>query len=283
VVLILTAEAFSQGGDWRTALKESAVLVVSLLAFASEPDDVRYLSRRLCDVAFGQVCSRSSRIIDFVRSTRKLITIDSAGGQLVADLGSEVWAMTPKLDPMIAPGECVSIIQFLEVALQPEQKSGTVVVRGQFQCDGVVVAEHLNAQSNAAPPASGAWKLFEELRAAGRFPLLLTFESSQVVSILTRDGAEIVDLVLPLTDGDTSRNDLTEVAFASWEPSEEANWAMNSQLNEPAGGIHLGIGSRSSRVHIDFISPRATARHLLMTDDAQVEGVQGDRVRLIYA
>jgi hypothetical protein len=50
---------------------------------------------------------------------------------------------------------------------------------------------------------------------------------------------------------------LTEVGFGSLEPCAETDWSVNSQLNEPSGGIHLALGAGDEAAHIDFVSPFA--------------------------
>jgi hypothetical protein len=72
-----------------------------------------------------------------------------------------------------------------------------------------------------------------------------------------RDGIDIADRLLPLTD-EMMRGGLTEVAFGASAASDDTHWTVNSQLNEPPGGFHLGIGAGEFAAHIDFIAPRAT-------------------------
>ncbi len=115
-------------------------------------------------------------------------------------------------------------------------------VNGQLVVHGVTIAHHLHSHSKSGPFADEAWSILSGLRAAGRFPLVLTVVDSEVTAILSRDGEDFVNRILPLTD-ETLRGRLTEVSIGSLEPSLETDWSINSQLNEPAGGIHLGIGA----------------------------------------
>ena len=47
------------------------------------------------------------------------------------------------------------------------------------------------------------------------------------------------------------------MGFGSLEPCAETDWSVNSQLNEPSGGIHLALGAGDEAAHIDFVSPFA--------------------------
>ena len=59
------------------------------------------------------------------------------------------------------------------------------------------------------------------------------------------------------------RGNITEVGFGSLPSSETTDWSINSQLNEPAGGVHLALGAGETAAHIDFVSPNAmiSVRH----------------------
>lgn len=131
------------------------------------------------------------------------------------------------------------------------------MVNGTLSCDGIVVAHHLHTHFKSGPIASEAWRLFKDLRLNGQFPLVIEIENSKLQSIVTNVGSGLAESIFILTD-EIMRGNLTEVAFAALPMSDETDWSLNSQLNEPAGGVHVGIGSGENAAHIDFISPQAT-------------------------
>ena len=238
-------------------LKDSAVLVVPLLAFSSSDRDVDYLVKRLKLLCFETACKKNLQLIEFIQHVKKPITVKSTGCSLTVELGENVDVMVPKISPEISVGEWISIIQYLEVGLVPNSENSSFLVNGTLSCDGIVVAHHLHTHFKSGPIASEAWQLFKDLRLNGQFPLIIEIENSTVQSILTNDGSGLADNILVLTD-EIMRGNLTEVAFAALPMSDETDWSLNSQLNEPAGGVHVGIGSGENAAHIDFISPQAT-------------------------
>jgi hypothetical protein len=123
-------------------------------------------------------------------------------------------------------------------------------------CDGVSIAHHLHSHFESGPIAETAWNTFAKVRSRGGFPLTFEIKESKPVSLNTRYGEDILDVIVPFTD-EMLRGHLTEVAFASLTASLDTDWTINSQLNEPAGGIHVALGAGETAAHIDFVSSRA--------------------------
>jgi hypothetical protein len=195
-------------------------------------------------------------LIEFVQHVDLPITVESPGCRLVVELGDNVDVMVPKVVADITVGQWISIIQYLEIGLVPNVDNSSFLVNGTLLFEGVVVAHHLHSHFQSGPLAEKAWSLLDELRMNGRFPLVLEIENSRLRSILTRDEVDVLGCILPLTD-EMMRGGLTEVAFGALAASGDTDWTINSQLNEPAGGMHVGIGAGESAAHIDFVSPRA--------------------------
>ncbi|TCB77252.1 hypothetical protein [Acinetobacter sp. ANC 4173] len=238
------------------ALKQSAVLVVPLLAFSSGNKDVDYLLDRLSSLCFESTTKKNLELTEFIQYLDTPIIVESSKCKLMVELGDDVDIMVPKVEANIAIGQWVSIIQYLELGLVPNANNNSFKVNGTLSCDGVTIAHHLHSHFTAGPLALQAWQVFEELRANNQFPLILEIEQSILKSILTNDGIEVLHRILPLTD-EIMRGSLTEVAFAALSASGDTDWSINSQLNEPAGGFHIGIGAGEQAAHIDFVSPNA--------------------------
>lgn len=105
------------------------------------------------------------------------------------------------------------------------------------------------------PLATHAWELFQEYRQQGRFPLSLKIENSRVVEVLAGD-KDIKEQLTHLTNP-KRKLVLTEMAFSTNAEINPQNidWTKNSQLNEGALGIHVGIGDGLTGAHIDLICP----------------------------
>lgn len=256
VILVAAVPAKHPNAPLRNALKNSATLFIPLLAFSYDDRAIEYLIRQLASVDFVSACERSRRLIEYVQHVREPIQVSSPGCHLTISLGDNVDLFAPKLTPRIAEGESISIIQFLEVGIIPNQELTSFDVNGTLLCDGVSIAHHLHSHFQSGPLADEAWNLFCEVRLNRGFPLMLEVQDSRMSAVRTKDGIDILQRILPLTDS-MLRGRLTEVAFGSLDPSSETDWSINSQLNEPAGGVHLGLGAGETASHIDFVSARA--------------------------
>ena len=256
VILVAAAPVKHPNFVLRSALRKSAVLFVPLLDFAHDQRSISYFIRRLIALNFLNACEKSRTLIEYVQHTRELIEVASDDCRLLIELGSGVDVFAPKLFPSVEIGESISIIQFLEVGLVPNQELTSFNVNGSLVCDGVSIAHHLHSHFESGPIAEKAWQTMEDVRSRGGFPLVLEIKDSKPTSITTRYGENILSLITPFTD-EMLRGQLTEVAFASLSASTDTDWTINSQLNEPAGGVHVALGAGETAAHIDFVSSHA--------------------------
>ncbi|WP_417318362.1 hypothetical protein [Emcibacter sp.] len=238
------------------ALGEAAVLLVPLLAFAHDNKSITYLHDRLQALDFSAACVKNNRMVEHIQHMGEGMRVDSSGCRLEIELGENVDVFAPKLKPKIHFDEWISIIQFFEIGLVPGEDYESFNVTGTLHCNGISVAHHLHSHFDSGPPAQEVWSLLAERYSNGEFPLVLEVEESKMTRILTRQGKDILPEILPYTDK-MMRGNLTEVGFGALEPSDDVDWLINSQLNEPAGGIHLALGAGEEAAHIDFISPYA--------------------------
>lgn len=256
VILVAATPAKHPNIDLCNALRNSAVLFIPLLAFSYDDCSVAYLRKRLTALDFSAACEQSRRILEYVQHTNEPIKVASEACQLTIELGANIDVFAPKLVPQIAIGESISIIQFLEIGLVPNQELTSFNVNGTLLCDGVSIAHHLHSHFKSGPIADKAWKIFENVRLKGGFPLILEIYNSEIVYIKTKRGNDILPQILPLTD-EMLRGQLTEVGFGSLSPSCDTDWTINSQFNEPAGGVHIALGAGETASHIDFVSSHA--------------------------
>ncbi|MFC7050785.1 hypothetical protein [Emcibacter nanhaiensis] len=256
VLLVPAVPAIHPNVELNGRLSGSAVLLVPLLAFAHDDRSIAYMHNRLGTLDFAAACANNRRAIENIQHTRDILSVDSEGCHLQIELGDNVDVFAPKLKPELSHGEWISIIQFFEIGLVPSDDYGSFNVTGTLACNGVSVAHHLHSHFESGPPAHKIWSMLAQRYSNGEFPLVLEVRDSTMTRILTRDGQDLLPEILPYTD-DMMRGNLTEVGFGALAPSDQVDWSINSQLNEPAGGIHLALGAGEEAAHIDFVSPYA--------------------------
>ena len=256
VVLIPAIPSIHPNFELRDALKNSAVLLIPLLAFSYDRPAIEYLIERLKTLDFSAACKQNKRAIEFVQHVDVPINVLTDGCALTIELGNNPDVFAPKLEPSISKGEWISIIQFLEIGLVPNEEDTSFNVNGKLSCNGVSIAHHLHAHYEYGSKAEKAWDILNNYQSNGKFPIVLEIKNSKMIAIFTNDGENILEHIKPFTD-EVMQGRLTEVAFGSLELSNNINWSINSQLNEPAGGVHIALGAGETGAHIDFVSSKA--------------------------
>jgi hypothetical protein len=256
IVITTKPDSLPPGPDLTSLFANSAILDIPLTSFEASLEAIEYLYQRLSTLNFSEACAKSMQIVETIEYATKPIVIRSGGAKLNVDIGKEVSIALPKLEPNIFIGEWISISQFLEVGLIPNEEYSSFEVSGMLVCDGASVAHHRMNEAAAQPLAAKAWSIFENIRSSSGFPLEIVVESSRVITIRTSTGEDILHKIHPLID-EVFHGMLIEVAFASLPPSNSVDWCINSQINEASGGLHLALGTGVHAAHIDFIASRA--------------------------
>ncbi|MCV6621627.1 MAG: hypothetical protein OIF51_07730 [Cellvibrionaceae bacterium] len=234
----------------------SSVLICPLMSFGADTKSIDYFISTLKNIDFEIACENGRNCLEKLQSQEGAITVSTLGKNLSVELGEDLEVFAPKVNPVIKPGEWISVSQFLEIALIPNKDYSCFNVNGEFVCEGVSVAFHRHNYEESGPLAHEAWGIFQKIRESKDFPITLSVIDSEVVSIKTNSNQEILELIKPLTD-EVFHGKLIEVAFASLLPSKKTDWNINSQLNEAAGGVHLALGTGVKAAHIDFVCPTA--------------------------
>jgi hypothetical protein len=88
------------------------------------------------------------------------------------------------------------------------------------------------------------------LRAAQPHGLKLEIRENVVTSCMTPAGRSVLPELAEATGRDLT---LSELAIGT-NRLAQPDFSINAQVNEGAGGIHVGVGGGPGAVHIDFVA-----------------------------
>lgn len=247
--------------EWHALFQDSQVLIVPLSSFDSSMDSAIYMIEMLAKSTFEESARLNESWLSLLVDRQEPLVLAGQGCDLVCELEDDVTVLKPKLESSLMPGEWESIGAFFEVGMiatpedfRPGLRPG-YVVNGVLSVPGVAVAHHRHMHPDLRPMAVQAWDLLHRVQKEDLFPLRMEIDNSRAVHVWA--GTE--DLSKTLEELTNKRLELVlcEVAFSTNEGMipKHLDWSKNSQLNEGAIGIHVGLGDGVSGAHIDFICP----------------------------
>ncbi|MFE1799158.1 hypothetical protein ACFW9L_23780 [Streptomyces sp. NPDC059517] len=267
----------------REALHElfagSRVLWVPLVSFDPAPGAARYsLDLMLAsDLAASTKGNRDWTSV--LRRARRPLVVGSDRTSLTFQVVRDDIVVVTRLQPLLDVGEFVSIAEYFEVDIDSSLDVGadadadadagshsdtggtgtgtgggkaSYTADGTFWADGLCVARHPQLDLDA-PALKGARELAARVAEAGG--MLVRVEDCHVVSAVC--GGEDWASELARYAGESGSR-LIEFSFGTnTEILGALDWSVNSQINEGAGGVHIGVGDGVSGAHIDFVLPAA--------------------------
>lgn len=258
VILMPTDESsIPSYNEMNKQFKSSRVLVLPLISFSPNYLDAIYTLKLLAQSDFEKSIENNEYWLNLLLSRKDPLTLEGEGSLLTCGLGDDVHVMRPKTEVRLLPGEWDSVGSYFEVGMvpDPEEFRPGFNVNGTLTVPGVAVAHHRQMHEDLHPLHSRAWELFSELHTNDLFPLKVTIKDSHVKQVLAGDK----DISNELEELTNKRRELvlTEMAFSTNPGIVPSNidWTINSQLNEGAIGIHVGIGDGLTGAHIDLICP----------------------------
>ncbi len=263
IVLIAMENAqLPEHAIWQKTFEHSRFLSIPLLAFEASMNAVRYTFEILTRSSF----SRSAALNDYwmqvlLKKEEKPMLFRGNGSDFECRFeNAEITVMAPRTTPYLAPGEWDSMGACFEVGMVPDADvlRPPFTINGHIQPEGIAIAHHRWMPEHIVPFTDQAWRLLQDVRARGLFPLDVTIQDSQLTEI--RAGREDLTSQLMMLTNKRRQLILTEMAFSTNEALDPAHidWTINSQLNEGASGIHIGIGDGLTGAHIDLICPGVT-------------------------
>lgn len=257
VLLFTDEERMPPYSELYALFQDSRVLIVPLTAFDPSLDVAIYTIKLLANLQFDSATRLNEKWLKTFLECREPLVFGGKECDLTCKVGDVVYAMSPKTQVQLQPGDWDTVSAYFEVGMvpQPEDFRPGYIVSGTLTVPGVVVAHHRQMNKELQQLPKRAWKLFQNLRNQNCFPLKVRIEDTRVIEVLAANR----DISPELTELTNRKIDLMllEMAVSTNEGVIPTNvdWTKNSQINEGALGIHVGIGDGLTGAHIDFICP----------------------------
>lgn len=266
VALLLCRSQVSS--DLRKLFRRAKVLVIPISSFDPEPEAALYTLKLVMLTDYRSACEQGRYWVDNLKNQAGPIVFytDDAGEagsgpertDLVCTLSDDISAAT-WLEPVIEPGQWVSVGSLCEVSLtteshdQPHQFS----LDGTAVASGVLVARDRHCSEAGDVRIRAADKLRRELVAAA--PISLRLDAG-VLTEIRAAGRDYTAAVREATNPEHGLQALELGIGTNQSVLPEVQWQVNSQLNEGAGPVHIGFGEGVTGAHMDFIVAESSHR-----------------------
>ncbi|KAA0942720.1 hypothetical protein [Streptomyces apricus] len=250
----------------------SRVLWVPLVSFDPHPEAAAY-SLGLLLASDLEASTKGNRDwTSVLRRARRPLSVSSDRTSLTFRVVRDDIVVVTRLQPLLDVGEFVSVAEYFEVDIDSSLDVGTggddradaddrtgtstgsasYTADGTFWADGLCVARHPQLDFDA-PVLRRAREIAARVAEAGG--MLVRVEDCRIVSAVCGDTDWAQDLAR--CAGESGAR-LVEFSFGTNHAIlDTLDWSVNSQINEGAGGVHIGVGDGVSGAHIDFVLPAA--------------------------
>jgi hypothetical protein len=269
VVLLLRHQLVSSG--LRKLFPFAKVLVIPIINFDPTLEAALYTQKLVMITDYRSACAQGRYWVDNIKNqTGPLVFYtddaeETGSGpertELVCSFSDDLSAAAV-LEPVIEPGQWVSVGSFCELSLttdshdQPHQFS----LDGTAIASGVLVARDRHFSEIGDTRIRAADKLRGELVAAA--PISLRLDGG-VLTEVRAAGRDFTDAVREVTNPEHGLQALELGIGTNQGVLPEVKWQINSQLNEGAGPVHLGFGEGTTGAHMDFIVAQSNHRFLV--------------------
>jgi hypothetical protein len=259
VVLVLRNELVSRA--IRKAFTPMRVLVIPIASFDPSLDASLYTLRLAVNSDYSTTCDRNRYWATHVANAVGALVFEGSNAgsddsqvrtSLVCTFGAEIEAnawMAPALDT----GHWVSVGSYCEFSMTAPSSTdwcGRFTINGTAVASGVLVAKDARCESIGEERIQQAHRLRKEL--VSRAPITLRLEDGQVTSVRA-DGDDFTDAVREVTNPEYGLHTLELGIGTNMGLLPQVDWMYNSQMNEGAGIVHLGVGEGITGAHMDFI------------------------------
>ncbi|MDL4817188.1 hypothetical protein [Actinomadura opuntiae] len=264
VVLLLRRRLVSR--ELRRLFRRMRVLLVPIASFDPSPAVAEYTLRLVCATDYVAACEWNRYWARSISEQPGLLRFEGNGTDLTCSLADRLHA-DAWLDPRIGFGKWVSVASFCEFSITAPSSTdwrGAFDIAGTAVASGLLVARDARVRPEGDERIRRATRLREEI--AARAPIDLRLADGMLAEVRAGgvDYTEaVIDVTNPAYEGHTIELGLgTNMALLP-----QVNWALNSQLNEGAGTLHLGFGEGMTGAHMDFVV--AECEHRFQKDGAE--------------
>jgi hypothetical protein len=232
---------------------DSRVLWMPLASFDPSLEAAIYSTTLLLESDFESAVGLNRQWTSTLIEWEGELRFEGPGTSITCLLGDPLPAAT-QLDVQLAPGQWRSVGGFNEVSIQADREDITQSfhVNGALYANGLATARHAGMPKDIIPLHSEACELIRTVAESGE-DVRLDIEASRVTHCWVGN-EDIYETLRRLTNPEYDMHILEFAVGTNHFPSSKIDWSINSQMNEGAGGIHVGIGEGLTGAHIDFIS-----------------------------
>ncbi len=250
-LLIATSTETLHDPGLRTFLATTRTLYLGLQAFDPSPSAAAYTLEMLARSDLGAAVRRNRRWVRIIERRRELLFRSGSTPALLSCIPADAIEAGTCVSLALAPGSLVSVGALCEVELERfAEPDPPFVVNGELIVDGALFALADDfAGDRAAARACGE----EVFAAAQQRPLSLSIRDNRLIACRDAQGRSLLPELAAAVDG---RLWLTEFAIGT-NRLRRPNFAINAQINEGAGGIHVGLGGGEHGLHLDFVARSA--------------------------
>jgi hypothetical protein len=259
VVFVCSDPASSHDSRLSSVLFNSHIIYVPLHAFDPSPRAALYTLQRLASADFRGAVKRNRHWVHVLERTHTLrfASRHHCNAVLTCTPAEDIYVGT-LTSTKTAPGDLVPFACFFEVELEGfRDERRPFQVSGTFHADCVCYA----CSEDFVGDRSSSYVFADRLLRAAQFGGLdFRVENNFVLSCTDVAGTSLLNDLREAVGGSL---ELTEFAIGT-NPFSNIDASVNAQINEGAGGIHIGLGDGDNILHIDFVS---TAARLLSDDE----------------
>lgn len=277
VVLLLRNSQVNS--DLRKALASARVLVVPISSFDPALEAALYTQRLVTITDYQAACARGRYWVDNLTNQAGPLVFSAGATECPEAAGdadhnccccagpnthlvcsfSDHLSAAAWLEPVLEPGQWVSVGSLCEVALEidPHEERHQFSLDGTAVASGVLVARDRHCTPDGDARVRAAAELRRTLVAAA--PITLRLDGG-VLTEVRAGGQDFTDAVREVTNPDHGFRAIELGLGTNHSVLPEVRWQINSQLNEGAGPVHIGFGDGFTGPHMDFIVRDATHR-----------------------
>lgn len=257
VVLFLRYHLLSK--EIRRRFRKVKVLFVPISSFDTGLDPALYTLRLTLLTDYAAAIARTrywigelSKPDPITFASKAPCSAGEPGMRLVCTLANDL-TLDAWTSPTIGAGQWVSVGSYCEIALTTRpvpERPRPFTIDGTAVVSGVLAARDPRFDEAGDVRIRAANELRRELQE--RAPVVLRLKGG-ILSDLRADGEDYTEALREVTNPDYGLHALELGLGTNQHVLPHVDWAVNSQLNEGVGPVHIGFGDGMTGAHMDFV------------------------------